>query len=139
LWVALREKQRINRNVAGRLQAHAEVPGSEETAHIANGRYQRLLVKAGMPLDQSSLMMGTLLILAAVGVVLVFLGPLWLPLVPVTALLFIVLLWKVRYGRRRRVIFESLPGLIDNVIRGIDAGRSLDQAMVDSFRDAPSV
>ncbi|MCU5782144.1 hypothetical protein MA04_01444 [Alcanivorax balearicus MACL04] len=139
LWVALREKQRVKRNVAGRLQIHTELPGGEETAHIANGRYQRFLVKAGMSLDQSSLVMGMLLIFATAGLVLVFLGPLWLPLVPVSALLLLALLWKVRYERRRRIIFESLPGLIDNVIRGIDAGRSLDQAMVDSFRDAPSV
>ncbi len=71
LWVALREKQRVKRNVSGRLQAHAELPGGEERAYIASGRYQRFLVKAGMSLDQSSLMMGALLILAAAGLVLV--------------------------------------------------------------------
>src|SRR5690606_16321699 len=39
----------------------------------------------------------------------------------------------------RRYIFEGLPIVIDNVLRSMDAGRSLDQAMVESLNDAHEV
>src|SRR5690625_5761887 len=57
--------------------------------------------------------------------------------VAVLVLVFGYLRW--RYQRRRREIYESLPGIVDNVIRSIDAGRSLEQALVASFADATDV
>ena len=60
-------------------------------------------------------------------------------LVPVMAGGLAISYWYLRYQRRRRAVFEGLPDVIDDVVRGVDAGRSLEQALVDSFNDSDPV
>lgn len=104
-----------------------------------SGRFERTLVRAGIQLTYAKVLFYmviavtlTLGIAAVVGLMAAMVTP-----VVMLALVFGFMRW--RYQRRRREIYESLPSIVDNVIRSIDAGRSLEQSLVDSFADAPAV
>ncbi|HEX5678650.1 MAG TPA: type II secretion system F family protein, partial [Alcanivorax sp.] len=47
--------------------------------------------------------------------------------------------WRFRFQQQRRRIYEELPGLIDTSLRYMNAGRSLENALVETFNDAPPV
>ena len=49
------------------------------------------------------------------------------------------LYWRYRFQQQRRMIFESLPGIMDSVLRYMDAGRSLEASLQEAFQDAPPV
>lgn len=129
------------RHVKLRLAAHDEldyVPEQQEAA-LASGRFERTLVRAGVQLTQTKVLLYAVVIATiTLGVAAVW-GFSLAALVPVLFLVLVAIVMRWRYQRRRREIYESLPGIVDNVIRSIDAGRSLEHALVDSFSDAPEV
>lgn len=138
--LAIRERRGWQQRVRNRLLNPNTVieHGDQETA-LVGGRYQRLLMKAGLQLGQNTLMLLALVVVAAALLVLATLGWLWALLVPVAAALLAVFYWNLRYQKQRRIIFEALPEVIDDTIRSIDAGRSLEQALVESLGEAPPV
>lgn len=136
----VRARQAEKQHVNARLNRKAvEVSPVERDVKLVGGRFERLQLKAGLELGQSTLLLLAIGVVAAALLVLVLVGVLFALLVPAVAVLLAVLYWNLRYQRRRRTVFESLPGAIDDVIRGVDAGRSLEQALVDSFNDAAPV
>ncbi|PCM44263.1 type II secretion system F family protein [Marinobacter sp. ANT_B65] len=50
-----------------------------------------------------------------------------------------VTLWRMRFERQRRQIFEELPGILDGLLRSISVGRSAEQSIVTSFSDGSPV
>ncbi|MEY1660564.1 type II secretion system F family protein [Isoalcanivorax beigongshangi] len=139
-WSVLRRRAQMKDVVNNRLTASHEQTGLVDNGQgIAMGRFDRLLYKAGMNLTYTRL--ATLMMVVATSTLFVgaLFGWVMAVLVPVLALALGALLWKVRYEKRRRTIFESLPTIIDETIRGIDAGRSLENSLVDAFREAPPV
>lgn len=138
--VRVRGRQVRRQQVNARLTSKpVDVSFAERDAKLAGGRFERLQLKAGLNLGQSTI---TLLLIAivAIAILALVLAGFWLALlVPIVAIVLAVVYWNIRYQRRRRMVFENLPSAIDDVIRGIDAGRSLELALVDSFNDAPVV
>jgi len=51
----------------------------------------------------------------------------------------VVVWWRSRFQKQRRVIHEELPGVMDAVLRNIDAGRSLEHALISAFDEASPV
>lgn len=47
--------------------------------------------------------------------------------------------WRVAFERQRRQIFEELPAILDNMIRSISVGRSVEQSVVVAFGDGSPV
>lgn len=142
VWlVAVFGRSAARRQIKMRLAAHDELDFSpeEQDAALVSGRFERTLVRAGIQLTYAKVLFYmviavtlTLGIAAVVGLMAAMVTP-----VVMLALVFGFMRW--RYQRRRREIYESLPSIVDNVIRSIDAGRSLEQSLVDSFADAPAV
>lgn len=136
----LRARQASKQHVSARLNRKLVDASAEEgEVKLVGGRFQRLQLKAGLELGQSTLLLLALVVVALTLLVLVLVGVVFALMVPVVAALLAVLYWNLRYQRRRRTVFESLPGAIDDVVRGVDAGRSLEQALVDSFNEAAPV
>ena len=139
-FLSIRARQASKQHVNARMNSKpVELLSGEREAKLAGGRFERLQLKAGLRLGQSALLFMALVVMAATLLVLVLAGFLFALMVPVIAILFAVFYWNLRYQRRRRTVFESLSGVIDDVVRGVDAGRSLEQALVDSFNDAAPV
>lgn len=139
-FLRVRARQASKQHVNARLNSRSvELSPVERDVKLVGGRFERLQLKAGLQLGQSALLFMVLAVLAATLLVLVLAGFLFALMVPVIAALLAVIYWNLRYQRRRRTVFEGLPGVIDDVVRGVDAGRSLEQALVDSFNEAAPV
>ncbi|PKG00782.1 type II secretion protein F [Alcanivorax sp. 97CO-6] len=116
-----------------------DVSSAAIESRLGSGSFDRLQLKAGLRLSNSAIVVGLLLFLALLAIIQAFIGLMFVILLLVSAILFAVFYWNYRYQKRRRLIFESTPEVIDDVIRGIDAGRSLEQALVNALNDAPKV
>lgn len=141
LWfVRFRSVQRVRQKIQMRLVSHQDdgVVLDQET-NLIDGRFDLVLMKAGLKISPSRLWFMLMTVVVIGLVVTVLFGVLTGLFVPLGALVLAGLFWNLRYQKRRRLVFDSLPGIIDDVIRGIDAGRSLEQALVESFRDAHEV
>lgn len=138
-FTAWRQRQQSKDKIAKRLMHGGEVLEEGRESRLAGGRFERLQLKAGIQVSQSTALLVVFLILV-VALIVAVLGSLTLALfVPALAFVLIAIFWNLRYQKQRRLIFDHLPGMIDAVIRSIDAGRSLEQALVDALRDAPEV
>ncbi|EKF74351.1 hypothetical protein A11A3_09130 [Alcanivorax hongdengensis A-11-3] len=139
-WFArVRERQQARRRVNARLGTGHDIQDDEREARLAGGRFERLLLRAGLHISQSTLTLLVMVVVVATLVTMV-LAKVWMALlVPVLAAGLAWMLWNMLYQKQRRIIFDSLPGIIDIVVRSIDAGRSLEMALVDSLREAPPV
>ncbi|MDX1802982.1 MAG: type II secretion system F family protein [Alcanivorax sp.] len=138
-FLRLRARQQNKQRVNARLMHVREVLEEGREAKLAGGRFERLQFKAGLYISQSVMTLLVVAVLAFAMLMLVVAGVLAAIMVVAAAVVFAVLFWNLRYQKRRRIIFEHLPTMIDGVIRGIDAGRSLEQALVDGLREAPEV
>lgn len=119
------------------------VEQSDETAakdkKTLGKRTQLLLDKADIKALPS-----TLVLLAAV---IFFIGFVIALFVNVVATLFFWLvvaflcwlIWWQRYQHRRKAIFEALPSVMDAVVRGMDAGMSLEMSLVRNLEEAPPI
>src|SRR5690606_33008013 len=139
-WLLHFLRGRQMREVVGtRLVNHREFLDERRKSLIIPSRQAMLLMKADIRATQSGLMLLALILLVSSAVVLALYGPLAALLSLLGWVLLGWLYWNLRYQRLRRTIFDNLPTIIDNVLRNMDAGRSLDQAMIDSLREAPDV
>ncbi|MEQ3724526.1 type II secretion system F family protein [Alcanivorax sp.] len=135
-----RSRQISKRHVDARLKSSiADAQVEEKDVKLVGSRFERLQLKAGLELEKSSLFLMMLSVIAAALLIGFLFGVLAAIFVPVVAIIFAAAYWSFRYQRRRRAVFEGLPDVIDDVVRGVDAGRSLEQALVDSFNDAAPV
>lgn len=102
-------------------------------------RFQVLLDKADISLSLSSLLLFVVVVLFA-GLVVVLLvnavATVFVWLVVAFACWFV---WWRRYQGRRKAIFEALPGVMDAVVRGMDAGMSLEQSLIHNLEEAPPI
>jgi|GEM_PF-269596 len=142
VWlVSVFGRSAARRQVKLRLASHDELdvlPEEQESA-LVSGRLERTLVRAGVQLTQAKVLLYTVIVLTLSLGVAAIVGMKAALITPVAVLVLVFGYLRWRYQRRRREIYESLPGIVDNVIRSIDAGRSLEQALVASFADAPDV
>lgn len=131
--------RKMREAVGARLFRHHEVEEESSENLLISGRLEKLLVKAGIEVTQGRLTMLAVAILLSAAIVLSSYGVLAALLALAVWALLGWAFWNIRYQRQRRAIFENLPTIIDNVLRNMDAGRSLDQAMIDGLKEAPDV
>ncbi len=139
-WLLHYRRSRQMREVVGaRIASQGEFLEENSDSLLITGRLEKLLMKAGIRATQSGLLLLVLVFLVSSAVILALYGALAALLSLLGWLLLGWAYWNLRYQRLRRAIFDNLPTIIDNVLRSMDAGRSLDQAMIDSLREAPEV
>lgn len=106
---------------------------------VSFGPIENLLVRAGVPLSPARALVGTVVIVALVIGIGLTRG--WVE--AIAAIFFVVatvvVLWRVKYERQRRQIFEELPGILDSMLRSISVGRGVEQSVVTAFADASAV
>ena len=142
VWlIGARRRVYLNRVAKSRLVIHDEnnLIKEDQVITLTSGFLEKLFLRSGIKLTQSRLALSIVLIVTiTLGVSAVF-GLLYILVMPIVFLVLFIAFFRIKYQRRRRVIYDSLPTVIDSVIRSVDAGRSLEQALVESFADAPDV
>jgi len=139
-WWRVRAGQQARKVVNSRMfRQTVDVEKIDVEPQLSKSYFDRLQLKAGLNIGVSTLTFIVFSVLAAALLVWVLMGGVFALLTPLVAASVGVLLWSMRYQRRRRTIFESMPEIIDDVIRGIDASRSLEHALVNALTDAPEV
>jgi tight adherence protein B len=138
LWARRRHKKTLHENVRRRLETRVE-PSSDTAARVLVTPLESVLIRADIHLSRNYLVVLGLVILIFLIVATITNGPL---VALITAGLIAVALWmywRFRFQQQRRRIYEELPGLIDTTLRYMSAGRSLENALVESFNEAPPV
>ena len=138
LWARRRIKRSLNDGIRRRLETRADL-GVETAARVTVTPLESVLIRADIHLSQGQLTVFGLIVAVFLLVVLVLNGPL---VALITAGLIAIALWmywRFRFQQQRRRIYEELPGLIDTTLRYLSAGRSLDNALVESFNDYTSL
>lgn len=144
VWLFLQARER---ETDADLKLRLRVSGSDETAigqgsTVINNRFLRaichLFWRTGSDIRPAAVVR-LLLIVGAVAVfLLITLGPLYtLPLLGVFLLLFYIVLVQQAVWRRRKIV-EQLPAYLENVIRVLAAGNTLDEALNQAAREAPN-
>lgn len=139
LLMQLRVRQANRQRVRQRLSDSRERVLEAREVRLANGWLERWQLRAGVRLKSSSLLLWLSAAIALVLLALVLKGLLAMLLVCFSLLIAMALYWNWLYQKRQKIIFSSLPELIDSTLRGIDAGRSLEQALDEALADAPDV
>ncbi|OJS99816.1 type II secretion system F family protein [Marinobacter nauticus] len=125
------------RRVKNRL-SHEAAPAETSTV-IDLGPLQNLLLRAGITVSSGKLVLAASLVMASIFIAVVYRGwveALVLSFFVVTAA---VTFWRVKFERQRRTIYEELPAILDNMLRSISVGRSVEQSIVMAFADASPV
>lgn len=105
------------------------IPGVREVS--------RLMWRAGSEVQPRGIVLGLGVIVLLIVVVLAAAGPLFgLPACVLGVLLAYVVLTQ-RAARRRARIIEQLPTFLENVIRVLSAGNSLEEAIASAARESP--
>lgn len=144
VWLFLQARER---ETDADLKLRLRVSGSDETAigqgsTVINNRFLRaichLFWRTGSDIRPAAVVR-LLLIVGAVAVfLLITIGPLYtLPLLGVFLLLFYIVLVQQAVWRRRKIV-EQLPSYLENVIRVLAAGNTLDEALNQAAREAPN-
>ncbi|MBL7252062.1 type II secretion system F family protein [Alloalcanivorax marinus] len=138
LWFHYRSRRVLNENVRRRMIDAGPV-SDDAIARVKLTALEQVLLRADIQIPRQKLVLVGILLMGFLAVVASLKGPL---VVAITAGLLAVMLWmywRFRFQQQRRRIYEELPGIIDSVLRYMSAGRSLENALVEAFRDAPPV
>tara|TARA_R100001143_G_C3357039_1_gene133094 strand:+ start:1373 stop:2290 length:918 start_codon:yes stop_codon:yes gene_type:complete len=138
LWARRRHKKALHESVRRRLETRADL-SADTAARVLVTPLESVLIRADIHLSRNYLIVLGLVILIFLMVAAITNGPL---VALITAGLIAVTLWmywRFRFQQQRRRIYEELPGLIDTTLRYLSAGRSLENALVESFNEAPPV
>ncbi|WP_133492737.1 type II secretion system F family protein [Alcanivorax sp. 24] len=139
LWFNLREQRQIKEAVERRLALGSENGAAPPVEQVLIGKLERLLVPAGIRLSDSQLILVGAFLFALVLAVLFAKGTVAALVALVLMVMTLLLYWKFRFEQQRRRINEELPGIMETALRYMDAGRSLEQSLVESFREAHPV
>ena len=138
LWIRFRERRFLNERVRQRLTVAASAT-TEGAARVRLTPLESTLLRADIQLSRSQLMLiGALLVIFLVAV-LVIKGLLVSLISGVMIAILLWMYWRIRFQQQRRRIYEELPGIIDSVLRYMSAGRSLESALVEAFRESSAV
>lgn len=138
LWARRRHDKALNESVRRRLETRTDL-STDTVARVLVTPLESVLIRADIHLSRNYLVVLGLVILIFLMVAAITNGPL---VALITAGLIAVALWmywRFRFQQQRRRIYEELPGLIDTTLRYMSAGRSLENALVESFNEAPPV
>ncbi|MBA4283929.1 MAG: hypothetical protein C0434_00150 [Xanthomonadaceae bacterium] len=143
VWLFLQTRER---ETDADLKLRLRVSGADEVAvgqgstTISNGFLRavcHLFWRTGSDIRPASVLRLMLVIAAVAVLLLLSIGPLYtLPLLGVFLLLFYIVLVQQAVWRRRKIV-EQLPAYLENVIRVLAAGNTLDEALSQAAREAP--
>lgn len=139
VWFRYRQRSLLTERVRQRLQQRTEIGSESGQVRVVAGPLERLLLRADIRLSRVQLsLLGIAIFLI---VVLVMASSGFIAAAVVLALLAASLwmYWRFRFQQQRRMIFESLPGIMESTLRYMSAGRSLEASLLESFQDAPPV
>lgn len=137
-WLQYRARRQLHESVLRRLQAPAEING-DAAVRVTVSPLERILLRADIHFSRQQLFLFALVILVVLGVILVSNGALAALLSAALILILLWMYWRLRFQQQRRRIYEELPGLVETALRYMEAGRSLENALVEAFREAPPV
>lgn len=139
IWTHSRQQRAHKQRVQQRLQERPEGQAFTPNQQIARGPLTRWLNRANLQLNPTQLSLIAMIMVFAV--TLVGISSNWTGAAALALLLIAStgLYWRMRYQQQRRIIHDALPGLMEAVLRYLDAGRTLDLALQEAFHDAPAV
>ena len=138
LWLVVRRGYRVEKRIARRM-APLQESDAPMPARVDLGPLERVLLQADIHWSLRKLVVLTISVVGCLSGVAVSNG---LVVFLVTAFFVgtaVFAWWWSRFQTQRRLIHEHLPGTLDAVLRNLEAGRSLEQALISSFGEAPSV
>ena len=138
LWFRRRQSHVLKSRIRQRLEQRSELASEALPGRVAAGPLERFLLRADIQLGGGQL--GGLAVLVFFILVMVIVSSVGFRLSVFALMLASAwLYWRYRFQQQRRMIFESLPGIMDSVLRYMDAGRSLEASLQEAFHDAPPV
>lgn len=144
IWLFAQARER---DQAAGLQVRLRVSGADDAAiaqgstTINNGLLRavcHLFWRTGSDIRPAAVIRLMVIIAAAAVLLLMLVGPAFgLPIIAVGLLLFYIVLAQRAVSRRIKLV-EQLPAYLENVIRVLAAGNTLDEALVQAAREAPN-
>lgn len=138
-WFRYRQRSLLTERVRQRLQQRMEIGGEPGQVRVVAGPLERLLLRADIRLSRVQLTLLGIVIFLILVLVLASSGPIAAAVVLALVAASLWMYWRFRFQQQRRMIFESLPGIMESVLRYMSAGRSLEASLLESFQDAPPV
>jgi tight adherence protein B len=117
-------------------QAGPAIPDPVRSSNPLLRSVGRLLWRAGNEMSPAAIVRGLLLLAVAMALAWFIGGWLFGSLINSAALAVIYLVLSHRAKRRRVLIIEQLPGFLENVIRVLSAGNSLEESLASAAREA---
>ena len=139
VWFRYRQRSLLTERVRQRLQQRMEIGGEPGQVRVVAGPLERLLLRADIRLSRVQLSLLGIVIFLVVVLVLASSGFIAAAVVLVLMAASLWMYWRFRFQQQRRMIFESLPGIMESTLRYMSAGRSLEASLMESFQDAPPV
>jgi tight adherence protein B len=139
VWFRYRQRSLLTERVRQRLQQRVEIGGEPGQVRVVAGPLERLLLRADIRLSRVQLSLLGIVIFLVVVLVLASSGFIAAAVVLALMAASLWMYWRFRFQQQRRMIFESLPGIMESTLRYMSAGRSLEASLMESFQDAPPV
>ncbi|MDF1722976.1 MAG: type II secretion system F family protein [Alcanivorax sp.] len=139
VWFRYRQRSLLTERVRQRLQQRMEIGGEPGQVRVVAGPLERLLLRADIRLSRVQLSLLGIVIFLVVVLVLASSGFIAAAVVLALMAASLWMYWRFRFQQQRRMIFESLPGIMESTLRYMSAGRSLEASLMESFQDAPPV
>ena len=139
VWFRYRQRSLLTERVRQRLQQRMEIGGEPGQVRVVAGPLERLLLRADIRLSRVQLSLLGIVIFLIVVLVLASSGFIAAAVVLALLAASLWMYWRFRFQQQRRMIFESLPGIMESPLRYMSAGRSLEASLLESFQDAPPV
>jgi len=139
VWFRYRQRSLLTERVRQRLQQRMEIGGERGQVRVVAGPLERLLLRADIRLSRVQLSLLGIVIFLIVVMVLASSGFIAAGVVLALIAASLWMYWRFRFQQQRRMIFESLPGIMESTLRYMSAGRSLEASLMESFQDAPPV
>lgn len=136
-WSRSRQRHQLRQRTRQRLDVHSEP--EENGSRLTVGLLEGVLLRADIHLSQGQLTVLAIMMLLFLAVVVMLKGPLAALVSVVIIVVLLWMYWRIRLQQQRRRIYEELPMIIDATLRYIEAGRSLENALMEAFRDTPPV
>lgn len=144
LWSAWRRGEARRRILRQRMGMDAVLEGEDEgpasqRLMVTDTRLQRIMLRGNITINEGSFRAFLLLLLASLILVMLVWGLIAVVLGLATVGVGLWVYWYRRFSSRRLEINETLPRLADAIISGLNAGRTLDQAVVRALEEAPPI
>ncbi|MGF2687637.1 type II secretion system F family protein [Marinobacter sp. DUT-3] len=138
VWGYLRNHHQIIQAIRTRLTAASESSGLGG-ARVDLGPLEKLLVQADIGWSMRRLVTITAVLLLALAFIAVSRGVVVLLVVLFFVVTALGVWWRMRFQKQRQIIHEQLPGVVEAVLRNIDAGRSLEHSLISAFDESSPV